>query len=323
MASFLLAAGISLAWCAIAIRIGPSIGFVDRPDDPSLKAHERPAVPLGGVGVFLGVHAAMAVAGAYDPGLLAATSIVLVLGLVDDRQGLSPVARLGAEVAAAVTLVALADGPLDPTSPTDLVAGVVLVVVFINAVNLFDGLDGLVGASGVVSAFGLAWLAGLRGTDLTPAVAVAGALGGFLVLNWHPAKVFLGDNGAYTVGMFLAYGTLVASPDGAGVGLGVASVGLGVFALDLIATVIRRRLGGNPLFAGDRSHLYDQLRDRGMRVPTIAITAAFAQTLFVLVSIGLEVAELGNWSWLLIAVMALGLLSALGVGGFLRPGQAG
>ena len=59
-----------------------------------------------------------------------------------------------------------------------------------------------------------------------------------------------------------------------------------------------------------------------MRVPTIAITAAFAQALFVLVSIGLEVAELGNWSWLLIAVLATGLLSALGVGGFLRPGQA-
>lgn len=321
MAGFLLAAGISLAWCALAIRIGPSIGFVDRPDDPSLKAHERPAVPLGGIGVFLGVHAAIAVAGAFDPGLLAATSIVLVLGLVDDRSGLPPFVRLGAEVAAAATLIVFADTPLDPTSPTDLVIGVGLVVVFINAVNLFDGLDGLVGASGVVSAFGLAWLAGLRGADVAPAIAVAGALGGFLVLNWHPAKVFLGDNGAYTVGMFLAYGTLVASPDGVGVGLGVASVGLGVFALDLIATVIRRKLAGHPLFAGDRSHLYDQLRDRGMTVPTIAITAALAQALFVLVLIGLEVAELGDWSWLLIALVALGLLAALGASGFLRPGQ--
>ena len=51
MATLIVAGVVSLAWCAFAIWLGPRIGYVDRPDDPTLKAHERPAVPLGGVGI--------------------------------------------------------------------------------------------------------------------------------------------------------------------------------------------------------------------------------------------------------------------------------
>ena len=61
LAALIVAGLVSLAWCAFAIWLGPRIGYVDRPDDPTLKAHERPAVPLGGVGIFLGVNVAASI----------------------------------------------------------------------------------------------------------------------------------------------------------------------------------------------------------------------------------------------------------------------
>jgi UDP-GlcNAc:undecaprenyl-phosphate GlcNAc-1-phosphate transferase len=138
---------------------------VDRPDDPSLKAHDRPAVPLGGVGVFLGVHLAYLTRGELDLGLLLASSVVLVLGLVDDRRGVDPATRLVVEVAAALILILdVAGNP----GILFLLLGGALVVFAINSVNLFDGLDGLVGSVALVTAVGLAIVAEVRGADFVP-----------------------------------------------------------------------------------------------------------------------------------------------------------
>lgn len=322
MVGLVLAAAVSLAWCLVAIRIGPRVGLVDRPDDPDLKAHDHPAIPLGGVGIFVGAHAALSVSGAFDVGLFAATAVVLVLGVIDDLRDLPPALRLAVEVVAGGVLVVLARTPLAASSAVDLAVGVGLVVLVINAVNLFDGLDGLVGASATVAALTLAGLAGWRGADATFGLVLVGALGGFLVINWHPARVFLGDNGAYTVGVFLTYAVLVASPEGLGTRMGIALLALGVFAIDLAATVIRRKLANRPLFTGDRSHIYDQLRDRGMSVPAIALVSAAAQALFSVVALGLEAVEPGIWIWFVLAGSAAAVLAALAATGFLRPGES-
>ena len=90
MAGLAASAAIALVWAALAIPLGPRIGFVDHPDDPSLKVHRSPAVPLGGIGVFLGVHVGMWIEGIYDPGLAAGTGGLLLLGLIDDRLGVAP-----------------------------------------------------------------------------------------------------------------------------------------------------------------------------------------------------------------------------------------
>jgi UDP-GlcNAc:undecaprenyl-phosphate/decaprenyl-phosphate GlcNAc-1-phosphate transferase len=105
LAALIVAGVVSLAWCFLAIWLGPAIGYVDRPDDPTLKAHDRPAVPLGGVGVFLGVNAAGFMRSDLELGLLVASTMVLVLGLIDDRVGVDPKVRLGVELLAAVVLV--------------------------------------------------------------------------------------------------------------------------------------------------------------------------------------------------------------------------
>lgn len=317
MASLIIAGLVSLAWCALAIWLGPRIGYVDRPDDPSLKAHDRPAVPLGGVGVFLGVHLASLSRGDLEVGLLLASSVVLVLGLVDDRRGVDPGIRLVVEMVAAVILILDVAG--DP-GLLYLLLGIALVVFAINCVNLFDGLDGLVGSVALVTALGLAVVAQGRGLDFLSPLALAAALAGFLVLNWHPARVFLGDAGAYFVGLYLAH--LILDVSDGPVELVLTSGFLGVFAIDMLVTLLRRRLNDRPLFLGDRSHIYDQLRDRGLSVPKIALLAAGTQAVLLAVVLLAE-RWLGTvWGLATLIVILAALLAGLARLGFLRVDEA-
>jgi UDP-GlcNAc:undecaprenyl-phosphate GlcNAc-1-phosphate transferase len=308
---------VSLTWCALAVWLGPKIGYVDRPDEPSLKAHERPAVPLGGVGLFLGVHLAALATGELDIGLLLASSVVLVLGLVDDRRGVDPGTRLVVEIGAALILIL--DLPGNPGIIFYLLGGA-LVVFAINAVNLFDGLDGLVGSVALVTALGLAAVAQGRGGDVMTALTLAAALAGFLILNWHPARVFLGDAGAYFVGLYLA--DLILSISDGSVELILTSGFLGVLAIDLLVTLLRRKLNNRPLFTGDRSHIYDQLRDRGMSVPAVALLAAATQAVLLVMVIVAERLLGPTWSLVtLVAILGV-LLGALSRLGFLTVDEA-
>jgi UDP-GlcNAc:undecaprenyl-phosphate GlcNAc-1-phosphate transferase len=163
---------------------------------------------------------------------------------------------------------------------------------------------------------GLAIVAEVRGADFVPPLTLAAALAGFLVLNWHPARVFLGDAGAYFVGLYLAHLILEVS-DGP-VELVLTSGFLGVFAIDLLVTLLRRRLNDRPLFVGDRSHIYDQLRDRGLSVPTIAVLAAATQAVLLMLVILAERALGPSWALTTLAIVLAGLLSALARLGFLR-----
>lgn len=314
MEVLIVAGAVSLAWCLLAIWLGPRIGYLDRPDDPTLKAHERPAVPLGGVGIFLGVHLAALIRGGLDSTLLLATSIVLVLGLVDDRRGLPPVVRLGVELVAALVLVL--GGSSFATSVPLTILAVALVVLAINAVNLFDGLDGLAGSVALVTALGLAWLAGGRGLDTELSLGLAAALGGFLVFNWHPARVFLGDAGAYVLGVLIAHVIIESAPDGAAQLMVTAGM-LGVLAIDVIVTMLRRRRSGHPLFLGDRSHIYDQLRDRRLSVPMIAVGMTAAQASIAVIVVGVD-RSLTPWQSLtVLAAIVLVIVALLYRIGFL------
>ncbi|MDQ3781556.1 MAG: undecaprenyl/decaprenyl-phosphate alpha-N-acetylglucosaminyl 1-phosphate transferase [Actinomycetota bacterium] len=274
---------------AAAIRLGPVLGLVDHPDG-GLKPHQRAVVPLGGIAVFVAVHLGMAAFDRFDRGLFAASLLALLLGLVDDRRGLTPTVRLLAEVAIGAVLVLTADAAGLGQGAVTTVVALLLVVVTINAVNLLDGIDGLVGSVATVSALGLAVLGAVHGVDLGFGILLAAALLGFLVWNWPPASLFLGDNGAYTVAVFLVYGIAdVARPGSAWSLLAVSGV-LGIIVVDLVVTLLRRRAAGSALFAGDRSHLYDQLHQGGMAVWMVTTVLTVAQVMLVTVVILLDAA---------------------------------
>lgn len=315
MVGIIVSTLLSAAACGAATRLGPRLGYVDRPDDSNLKVHVQPAVPLGGVGIFAGVHVGLAAAGLFDGWLFTASAILLALGLADDRAGLAPGTRLAVESIAGVILAAGVAPALGWAGAA--IVGLALVV-SVNAINLFDGLDGLVGASALVTALSLAVLAAIRGLDYLPGLIVAGALVGFLLVNWHPARVFLGDNGSYSLAAYLVAGIAAVSATSSSlpdllVGLGL----LGVFLIDLASTVLRRFFAKQPLFLGDRNHSYDRLHAQGRSVPAVAVITAVAQLLLAGAIIALTASVTPWWAVGLVVTIGAAAVLALAVGPWL------
>jgi UDP-GlcNAc:undecaprenyl-phosphate GlcNAc-1-phosphate transferase len=268
-----LALALVLTWAAR--RLGLATGLVDRPpaapppgDGPAaehLKIHTVPIPVLGGLGMVAAVLGTLLVAGA-DPPLLAVVGVVMAtaIGLVDDARPQPASVRLAA---LAVAGVPIAVGlPLDRLGPLARPGAVLLLLLLANAVNLIDGQDGLAGGLGAIACAGLAAVIEANAGDPVPAVVVAGALVGFLAWNLPPARIFLGNGGAYGLGALLTVLACQATLAHGWHGLLAAGLCLGVFAFELTFTVTRRLLASQKLATGDRSHSYDLLgRTRGNR----------------------------------------------------------
>jgi UDP-GlcNAc:undecaprenyl-phosphate/decaprenyl-phosphate GlcNAc-1-phosphate transferase len=273
---FFVAIALALVLTWAARRLGLATGLVDRPpaapprgDGPPgaehLKIHTAPVPVLGGLGVVTAALGALLVAGADLP-LPAVAGVVMAtaIGLVDDARPQPASVRV---VALAVAGVPIAVGlPLDELGPPARVGVVVLLLLMANAVNLIDGQDGLAGGLGAIASVGLAAVIAANGADPVLALVVAGALVGFLAWNLPPARVFLGNGGAYGLGALLTVLAAQATIGHGWHGLLAAALCLGVFAFELTFTVVRRLAGSQGLAVGDRRHSYDLLgRSRGNR----------------------------------------------------------
>jgi UDP-GlcNAc:undecaprenyl-phosphate/decaprenyl-phosphate GlcNAc-1-phosphate transferase len=272
---FFVAIALALVLTWAARWLGLATGLVDRPPaappqgdgSPAehLKIHTVPIPVLGGLGVVVAVGGALLVAGADLP-LLAVAGVVMAtaIGLVDDARPQPASVRV---LALAVAGVPIAVGlPLDELGPSARVGVVVLLLLLANAVNLVDGQDGLAGGLGAIASVGLAAVIAANGGDPALALVVAGALVGFLAWNLPPARVFLGNGGAYGLGALLTVLAAQATIGHGWHGLLAAALCLGVFAFELTFTVARRLVGAQGLAVGDRRHSYDLLgRSRGNR----------------------------------------------------------
>jgi UDP-GlcNAc:undecaprenyl-phosphate GlcNAc-1-phosphate transferase len=264
----------------IAARVACRLGIVDRPGPLKIQAHPVPY--LGGVAVFVGLAAPLAVE---RPLLLVPLGLSLTLGLADDIKRTSPVTRLSLEVAIGV----IAAWVLPARDFAGAVVTVALVVGLLNAINLLDGLDGLASAVSLMSALGFALI--LHGEFRVFALALAGSLAGLLVWNRPPARIYLGDGGSYLVGTGLAILLAAAFNDGESIALASGAVlFLAVPVADITVAIVRRLRARRPLVYGDRGHIYDQLVDRGWGPLATVGACTFAQAL--LVGIGVAIASL-------------------------------
>lgn len=267
-----LAFVVALATGGLAVTLGHRKGLLDTPDD-DLKSHSRPAVPLGGAAFLLSVQTGLAAMGVVDTGFLVASGLLWVMGFVDDVRGLSPNLRLAGGILGGVIL-AVFSGPASGLIAASIV--VVAVVVTVNAVNLLDGMDALTGVTTSVAFLGLALYGYVQHSGASAVALVPiGGLVGFLFWNRPQARLFLGDNGAYVVGVTLVWTALQV---GAGDGADLVAIALvGVPLLDLGATIARRLVSRSPLFSGDRSHTYDLLREGGLPIWRVVGLYAIAQ----------------------------------------------
>lgn len=295
---------------------GLRLGAVDRPGD-ELKPHRAPVPYLGGLAVAAGLAAGLAARRWPLPALVTvAVFAPIALGLVDDARHVRVPVRLVVQVGLGAVL---AWGGLAATAlPGDVLAyggAIVLYAAVLNAVNMVDGMDGLAGSLTVLSAGAIGLVARGEGRAGVLALALAGAALGFLLHNLPPARLFLGDNGAYLVGAALTVAVLQAGRSVPALA-GAASC-LGLFLLDLVLSLMRRASGRAPLFRGDRGHLYDQLLRRGVPVPRCLAVCLGAHA--VLCATGVVAARLPTAGALVLtaAVWAASLVGLV-AGGFVR-----
>jgi UDP-GlcNAc:undecaprenyl-phosphate GlcNAc-1-phosphate transferase len=302
---------IAVATTPIAAWLAPRVGMLDRPGP--LKVHQQAVPYLGGLAVFAAIAGPVAVA---RPRVLVPLALALVLGLADDRFEVTPILRLGCEVVIGVAVVATVPGRLPAALGVPFV--IVLVVLVINAVNLIDGLDGV--AAGVALAAALGFAGILAGDDRTVALALAGATAGFLVFNRPPARIYLGDAGAYLLGTALAIlvWSAWATETGRAGAPAAALLLVAVPVADTSITILRRIRAGQPLFLGDRGHVYDQLVDRGWPVVRASLAMGGGQAVLALLAVGVARLSLAQAVTAVAAAAALMLLAA-SVGGFLTP----
>jgi glycosyltransferase WbpL len=253
-------------------RYAPAMKLIDRPNARS--SHTAPHPRGGGLAIVFGV--AVAVIGATTLGgalprdvwlILMASGLVALLGLWDDLRSLSVLPRLLIQTGVALLVVVRTGGfdrfplppPLDvPLGLLSAIAAVVWLVGVTNFVNFMDGVDGLASGQAVITFAALTWVlfpspaAGL-------AVVAAAASAGFLLRNWSPAHIFLGDVGSGFLG-FLMAALPLAVPAGQREKLVLlVATSLTLFLFDPVATLIVRARRGARVGVAHREHAYQRL----------------------------------------------------------------
>lgn len=259
-----------------------SAGYYDAPG--ARKIHKYPIPRLGGIAIWLAfmlslgaivmlgwrpeLHNAL-------PGILAGGTIVFLLGLLDDLFNLSPYLKLAIQFIAALTAfflgiqinnLDLPGAQLLVLNALSLPVTVIWLVGLMNAMNFIDGIDGLAAGITTLSALTLTVVALFTNQPSSALLAalLAGSSLGFLVYNFHPARIFMGDSGALFCGFLLACiavtGVLKTK---------VAVMLLPIFVLsvpilDITYSVFRRLLRGKNPFLPDADHIHHQFLKAGM-----------------------------------------------------------
>ena len=305
-------------------RYAASWGLIDQPGDR--KVHTTPTPRGGGLAIWLGVIGAFAFgmlglwladrvpaikslvpefADDYIPGiwsqvgklwlLLAAGSVLMLLGLMDDRGGLSWQLRLLVEFGVAAVCVWMIDDlRLSAFINMPLLMGalsVLWIVALINSFNMLDNMDGLSGGVAAIAASMLATVLMMAPDPTTKQpqlfvagllLVVVGALLGFLWHNLPPAKIFMGDAGAYFIGFMIAIATLLASYTGYHSDKRHAILApllvMAVPLYDMTTVILIRLRAGKSPFAADKNHFSHRLVDLGLTktqaVLTVYLTTA-------------------------------------------------
>ena len=271
----------AVSWASVdlSIRAAKRVNAYDHPDG-GRKVQERPIPRLGGLaiaGAFtliiaIGLMVTGRLGFALALGVLIPALVAAAIGLADDRWHLNPYLRLGGQ--AGVGLLAWVLGTrvaVTGLPAMDLAITVLWVVVIINGINLLDNSDGLAASTILVMGIGSSVIAAMFGQALVSlfGVVLVGVSLGYLRHNWHPAKVYMGDSGAYFLGSLAAMLLIRLTPESAPGWGGVAIVVL-LAVLPLAdttyVTVTRIARGVHPFTAG-RDHLSHRLQDRQVSIP--------------------------------------------------------
>lgn len=270
---------IYLFCCSVAMAITPfiskfaiKIGAVDKPN--KRKVHDKLMPTLGGLSIFTAFllgHVFFGYPHFQFKSILIGSIIIVISGVIDDKFDLSPKFKVLFQLAAASVVIFY--GGVYLKSITLPILGTIKlnylgyfltylwIIGVTNAINLIDGLDGLASGVATITFMTMYILAAIEGDYfvMTYALILAGSSTGFLVYNFHPAKIFMGDTGALFLGYIISVLSLMGFKNATFISFIVPILILGVPVFDTFFAIIRRKLRGQSFAQADKEHLHHLL----------------------------------------------------------------
>ena len=275
-----MAAGFLLAVILVPFvaKMAVKIGAVDKPNER--KVHTKVMPRLGGLAIYISYILVVIITQPLTMqtiGLLVGSTVLVILGILDDTKDLPAKLKLLVQIFAAAIVIACGvriefmtnlfgenSIYLDALS---LPITLIWIVGITNAVNLIDGLDGLAAGVAIIAAVAMAIVGWTYEQYLMASMAMilAGATLGFLKYNFHPAKIFMGDTGSLFLGFNLAVlATMGVAKSVTFISLIMPILFLGVPIFDTFFAILRRKMNNKPIFKADKGHLHHRLLHMGI-----------------------------------------------------------
>jgi len=307
LVSLIAALLLALLLTPVVERIAPRIGALDHPE--VRRVHHKITPTAGGLAIFTAFWLAVVAVGFSQStpeivGVLVGSLLLVAICLVDDIHGLHPAPRLVGQIIAATIAVYAGVRIVGITNPLALRGGnpylalgrwsgpltVLWIVFMINAINWLDGLDGLAAGVCALAAGTLTIMAATSGMLPVAVIgaAIAGACLGFLPYNFSPARIFMGDTGAMSLGYLLACISVMGTfKSTAAVAVFIPVLVMGVPIYDTLSTTFQRMISGKPVYNADRTHLHHRLLDRGLSVTQTVLLYCGLTAVLCLAALGL------------------------------------
>jgi UDP-N-acetylmuramyl pentapeptide phosphotransferase/UDP-N-acetylglucosamine-1-phosphate transferase len=288
VAVFLPAMLASAALTGLALGILRRRAILDMPNERS--SHTVPTPRGGGWGLMLAllpfwlwaVWRAGRLHDRFELALLGGAVLLMAVSWIDDRRGLGPVPRFAAQMVAVGTAIALMPGDLSLSAgllplPLDRIFAALVWLWFVNLFNFMDGIDGLAGGSAAAMGLGLMliWLRhGPSQLEAFRGAMIIAVSVGFLVWNWSPAKIFMGDVGSVPLGFLLGFCLIRLAMDGGQVAALIVAL---YYLADATITLLRRARRGERVWQAHREHYYQRSTQLGRTHAGTAKTAIMVE----------------------------------------------
>ena len=270
----------------VIIKIAHHVNALDIPNER--KVHKFPMPRLGGLAIFLGFLVGYMVfckPTVQMNSILIGSFFIILLGTFDDIKPITPLIKYGGQLLAAIIVVYYGNIVMQDISAFGIYidfgifAGpitILFITAVINCMNLIDGLDGLAGGIATIFFITIAIISNIyglyNGLDASLTLIMIGATLGFLLYNFHPAKIFMGDSGSMFLGYIISIISLLGFKNVTLTSFIVPVLILAIPILDTLFAIIRRLLKGQSFAKADKEHFHHQiLRMAGNQTKTVLI----------------------------------------------------
>jgi UDP-GlcNAc:undecaprenyl-phosphate GlcNAc-1-phosphate transferase len=257
-------------------RLAFKVGATDRPN--KRKVHQKIMPRMGGLAIFISFVIGILIIrpdASYHWPIIIGGIIIIITGVADDMKEISPKVKLFGQILAALIVTVYGDLNLEfinlpfggkiEFGILSIPITMFWIIGITNAINLIDGLDGLAAGVSSIALLSIAGMAMIMGNIYVMVIALilAASSIGFLVYNFHPAKIFMGDTGALFLGYMISVLSLLGFKNVTFISLIIPIIILGVPISDTFFAIIRRLVNKQPLSAPDKSHLHHCLMRAG------------------------------------------------------------